>query len=109
MNSAEARSVLEKETFINDVDLSGLSLTGLTLADRHFGTVSLRGADLTGSRFSNCHFTETDFSSAKLNGAVFRASGLSNCRFNGVDGRNLSMAACSLKILRFHRCRPFRR
>jgi uncharacterized protein YjbI with pentapeptide repeats/outer membrane protein assembly factor BamB len=79
-----------------DVDLDGVNLTKLPLADEDLSYSSLRGADLAGSNIHGIDLSNGDLTGANLEGTTLSSANLQAATLTGVNAANASLSGAHL-------------
>lgn len=70
---------------LDNVDFSGVDLNASSFADAHLSSVNFNNADLTAVEFTRATVLECDFSEAVLSGADYSYSTMHYCNFTDAD------------------------
>ncbi len=70
---------------LDSVDFSGVDLNASTFADSHLSLINFNNADLTAVEFTRAAVLECDFSEAILTGADYSYATVSYCNFTDAD------------------------
>jgi len=66
----------QEHMMLNEVDLSGKSLTGIDLRDSSLCQANLNGTDLTNAKLGRAHLKDVTINGANLNGADLRGANI---------------------------------
>lgn len=91
------------EARLNDVDFSGLNLSGVTFTNCNFGACVFAKADLTGARIVGGQLVGSDFSDADLSGATLQDVTVTHCGFMDARFVGAQLAGVDLSNLDFSR------